>query len=632
MILGTAGHIDHGKTALVKALTGVDTDRLPEERRRGITIELGFAPLQLPGVGTVGVVDVPGHEGFVRTMLAGAWGVDLALLVIAADEGPMPQTREHLAILDLLGIRVGVIALTKADLVDADWLALVREDVAALTAGTALADATVVPVSAVTGEGLSELRAALGAAAHTVSDRASDDLFRLPVDRVFTMKGTGTVVTGTVWTGSLRPDDTVRILPSARVARVRSLQSHGAAVGMVTAGTRAAIGLSGVEVAEVLRGSTLVSDPSWEPTTVFRADVRTLPNADALGPRRRVRVHLGTREVGGRVVARGGLPSGASATPVRVVLDAPIVARGGDRFVLRSGSPPTTVGGGVVTDPLPGRGRVKLWPEANLSAEQRLARLTNESGLRGLPWSALPVRVGFRPAAAPASAAAIRDASEVIHGVLFSRAAEAQVADSLLARVDDHHARFPLDEGMPLQVVRAELGSASAHPALINETVRRLSKQKSIVVVRGVVKRAGWAPRLTTPQQASLDRIASVLQAAGREPPTINELAAAGVVDRGSGEDATLFRVLERMGVIRQVEQDRYYAVAAIEDLVRALRAGMAPGREYGPAELRNVLGVSRKFLIPLLEYCDRVGVTERRASGRVLRPVAPPLPEPGSA
>ncbi|NUQ20354.1 MAG: selenocysteine-specific translation elongation factor, partial [Gemmatimonadaceae bacterium] len=227
MILGTAGHIDHGKTTLVRALTGVDTDRLPEEKKRGITIELGFAPLELPGVGTLGVVDVPGHEAFVRTMLAGATGVDLALLVIAADEGVMPQTREHLAILSLLAVRGGVVALTKCDLVEDEWLALVTDDVRTAVEGSPLADAPIVPVSATTGAGLDALRDAIAAAARQMPARDPDDLFRMPIDRSFSVKGTGTVVTGTVWSGSLASDATVRILPSGRVARVRGVQSHG---------------------------------------------------------------------------------------------------------------------------------------------------------------------------------------------------------------------------------------------------------------------------------------------------------------------------------------------------------------------------------------------------------------------
>jgi selenocysteine-specific elongation factor len=252
VILGTAGHIDHGKTTLVKALTGVDTDRLPEEKRRGITIDLGFAPLELEGIGTVGIVDVPGHEAFVRTMVAGATGIDMALLVIAADEGVMPQTREHLAILDHLGVSRGVVALTKSDMVDGDWLELVRADAAAFLEGSRLAGARIVAVSATKGEGIAELRRALVAVAREVPARDTGDLFRLPIDRVFTVKGTGTVVTGTVWSGSLTDGATVRIMPWDHETRVRGLQTHGQSVTEIHAGDRAAVALAGVAVAGVV--------------------------------------------------------------------------------------------------------------------------------------------------------------------------------------------------------------------------------------------------------------------------------------------------------------------------------------------------------------------------------------------
>ncbi|MGZ8491751.1 MAG: selenocysteine-specific translation elongation factor, partial [Gemmatirosa sp.] len=306
MIVGTAGHIDHGKTALVRALTGVDTDRLPEEKRRGITIDLGFAPLALDGVGTAGVVDVPGHEAFVRTMLAGATGIDVALVVVAADEGVMPQTREHLAILDLLGVRSAVVALTKADLVDDEWLALVTEDVrAALPAP--LADAPIIPTSIVAPRGIVELQAALVDAVRALPGRRDDDLFRLPIDRAFSVRGTGTVVTGTVWSGALARDAQVRLLPSGRSVRVRLLQSHGREVDRVGPGARAAVALVGVEVGEVGRGTLLVTDDAWAAAGVWRADVALLGDApQPLGPRTAVRLHLGTSEVGARVVAASG--------------------------------------------------------------------------------------------------------------------------------------------------------------------------------------------------------------------------------------------------------------------------------------------------------------------------------------
>ncbi|MEO7510697.1 MAG: selenocysteine-specific translation elongation factor, partial [Gemmatimonadaceae bacterium] len=347
MIIGTAGHIDHGKTSLVRALTGVETDRLPEEKRRGITIELGFAPLALGDAGTVGIVDVPGHEAFIRTMLAGATGVDVGLLVIAADEGVMPQTREHLAILSLLGVSRGVVALTKRDAVDDDdWMALVHEDVRALLAGTPLEGCPVVETSVTTGDGVERLREALREQVHATPARAGDDLFRMPIDRAFSVRGTGTVVTGTVWSGSVDASTPLRLFPLDRPVRARGLQSHGAAQPAIAPGNRAAIALAGVDLDDVNRGAMLVQDAAWVASRYWRGEVALLPDVDrAIRPREWVRLHLGTSEVGARLVALGGTVNGSERRGVRIVLDAPLVARAGDRFVIRRASPLATIGG-----------------------------------------------------------------------------------------------------------------------------------------------------------------------------------------------------------------------------------------------------------------------------------------------
>ncbi|HEY6219310.1 MAG TPA: selenocysteine-specific translation elongation factor, partial [Gemmatimonadaceae bacterium] len=343
MILGTAGHIDHGKTTLVKALTGVDTDRLPEEKKRGITIVLGFAPLQLDGIGTIGVVDVPGHEAFVKTMVAGATGIDIGLLVIAADEGIMPQTREHVAILEHLGVTRAVIALTKSDLVDADWLELVKTEVAAFLCNSPLAKSPIVPVSATTGKGIDALRSELLAIARQVPKKETEDLFRLPIDRVFTVKGTGTVVTGTVWSGELKDGATIRVMPEARELRVRGLQNHNHAVSAIHAGDRAAIALVGVEVNELHRGSWIVTD-AWQTTRIARATVTISPEvAQALGPRTKLRFHVGTADVGVTISIPHSPVPGPSAF---LRFDQPVLLRAGDRFVLRRSSPLETVGGG----------------------------------------------------------------------------------------------------------------------------------------------------------------------------------------------------------------------------------------------------------------------------------------------
>jgi selenocysteine-specific elongation factor len=617
VILGTAGHIDHGKTALIKALTGVDTDRLPEERRRGITIELGFAPLPIEGVGVVGVVDVPGHEAFVRTMLAGATGIDLALVVVAADESVMPQTREHLAILSLLGVERGVVALTKADLVDADWLELVAEDVAAATAHTTLAGAEAIPVSALTGQGLDDLRAAIGRAAARVPSRDAADLFRLPVDRAFTVKGTGTVVTGTVWSGQLRRDDVVRVLPGAGTARVRGLQSHGAPVEVAGPGIRIAVNLAGVDVADVPRGSTLVTDATWGSVQLLRADVEILADAPIIKPRAKLRFHLGTRDVGARVVARGGSLGPGMQMPVRVALDEPITARGGDRFVLRTASPSATVGGGIVTDPLPAHRRSKPWPSAGEGPLGWINGMAREAGVRGIPLASLPVRVGLRPGQAERAVLALEKSGEVLKGTLYDRTAIAEASDRLLATIDAHHARAPLEEGLSLQSLRAALPTS---PELSDALLERLALAGAIAIDHGLVRRAGWVVRPSPSQQLALDHLAAAVKAGGREPPNVSELAASGGgVVNATDNVTTLLRLLERRGMVKQVEQDRFYSVEALAELTKALRDGMASGRDYSPSELRELLGVSRKYLIPLLEYYDRLGITERRAEGRVL-------------
>ncbi|MDB4871445.1 MAG: selB, partial [Gemmatimonadales bacterium] len=402
MIVGTAGHIDHGKTALVRALTGVDTDRLPEEKRRGITIDLGFAPLSLDGVGTVGVVDVPGHEDFVRSMLVGATGIDVGLLVIAADEGIMPQTREHLLILELLKIPRIVVALTKSDLVDAEWLALVRGEVEPLFAG-AIEPVTVVACSTRTGAGIGELRAALSTALRSVSPRAADDLFRLPVDRAFSIRGTGTVVTGTVWSGELRGDSTVRVLPSGKAARARRIEQHGAAADSARAGGRAAIAVAGLDVDDVPRGSVLVTDEAWQATSMFEALVGLAADlTDRISPRTELRVHAGTSEVGARISFAEAESQNDSPSLARITTDAPIVLRGGDRFVVRLPAPLRTIGGGVVVDPYARRRTMPvlsadLLETLPLEAITRFGFLLDTESTRGISIRDVPVRVGCAP-------------------------------------------------------------------------------------------------------------------------------------------------------------------------------------------------------------------------------------------
>ena len=611
MILGTAGHIDHGKTALVRALTGVDTDRLPEEKRRGITIDLGFAPLRLDDGTTVGVVDVPGHEAFVRTMLAGATGIDLALVVVAADEGVMPQTREHLAILGLLGVSSGVVALTKRDLVDPEWLSLVTDDVAALLAPTPLSDAPIVPVSVVTGDGLPALRAAIARAAASVPARSQADLFRLPIDRAFTVKGTGTVVTGTVWTGTLDSDATVRIFPGDRVARVRGLQAHGKSVDRVGPAVRAAVALAGVDLNDVERGAVLVAGAGWRETRTLRARVTLIDGADdGADARRTYRLHLATQSTDARVVsARGSRSQPGVPASVRIHLDRAIVARGGDRFVLRRPSPAETVGGGEVTDAFPQGTRPRIWSDEIDGLTDRLRAALAEAGAHGVAAGELPVRFGIAPD--EVAHAIATSGGTVVDGVVFAEGVENEVLEELSRSIRGYVKQHPLEPGAPLQDIRSRIASSGR---LIDRALERAVAEGDLEVAGALVRPRGWKPALTPADTEALVTIREALRTAGREPPSAPELS----TKLGSKVPA-LLRLLEREGAIVQVEADRYYAADVIDQLFDDLRGRMEPGRSYGPGELRELVGVSRKYLIPLLEYCDRRGVTRRTESGRQL-------------
>ncbi len=611
MILGTAGHIDHGKTALVRALTGVDTDRLPEEKRRGITIELGFAPLALEGVGTVGVVDVPGHEAFVRTMLAGAAGIDLALLVVAADEGVMPQTREHLAILGALGIRGGVVALTKSDLVDDEMRALAAEDVASLLVGSPLAHAPVIGVSARTGEGLDALRLALASAALSVPARNAGDLFRMPVDRVFTVKGTGTVATGTVWGGSVRRDETLQAFPGGALLRVRGVEVHGQAADAGGAGQRVAIALAGAERDELARGAVLVAAAdAWAPSDRMRADVALFADTDVvLTARTRVRLHLGTADVGARVVARGGPVRPGATVAVRLVLDQPLVARGGDRFVLRSASPVATIGGGVITDPLPPFRRVPPFASALASDAQRLRWMVAEESARGLEVAGLAMRLGIPASACQSAVGHLTSDITQVDDRLVEQSRLASAMSALLAAVDAAHAQRPLDRGVPLQPLRVRLGVG---PEVADWVVRAAVEQGAITMADGLVARAGWAPRFSAEDLVALPAIEAMLAAAGREAPTASEIA----VVAGPRTPA-LLRLLEREGRVVQVGEQRFLTTGAWREALLALRTRTVVDRTYAAGEFREIFGVSRKFSIPLIEGCDRVGVCARIGDGR---------------
>jgi selenocysteine-specific elongation factor len=607
VILGTAGHIDHGKTALVKALTGVDTDRLPEEKRRGITIDLGFAPLVLDGIGTVGIVDVPGHEAFVRTMLAGASGIDVALLVVAADEGVMPQTREHLQILSLLAIPTLVVALTKSDLVTDEWLALATDDVRALLADTQFASSEIIAVSSVRAAGLDELRDALARAMKkSESHNRASDVFRMPIDRAFTIKGTGTVVTGTVWSGTITRDMSVKIFPLGRQSRVRGVQHHSAPVKTAGPGERIALALSDIDVADVSRGSVVVASGAWLPTSRVEAEIEITDDEVHIGPRTRLRFHLGTSDIGARI-AGTETTSGESFVST-IVLEEPLLVRGGDRFVLRLPSPATTIGGGKIRDPYPRRRASRKKSDAS-AREDSFSKMIVEADVEGLPLDILPIRLGITPA----EAAEIWRRPGIIElkSRLYDQAVVDELQQTILHAITKHVETFPLDAGVQLQSLRS---MTEALPELIDLILDRLVKAEKVQIRQAVVIPAGWTARLSEREQRIAESILHEICTRKNEPRAVSELTST------FGETTpALLRYLERKGQLVKVSDDRYYAPEAVESMVGKLRSALEPQQVYSPAELREVLGVSRKYLIPFLEFCDASGVTDRTTEGRVL-------------
>jgi selenocysteine-specific elongation factor len=616
-VVGTAGHIDHGKTALVKALTGVDTDRWEEEKRRGITIDLGFAPLPLGNGLQASIVDVPGHEGFVKNMLAGATGIDVALLIVAADEGIMPQTEEHLAIVELLGVRRGIPVITKRDMVDDEWLALVQTEVSARLAKSRVVWEKPVAVSAVTGDGLDALRQALTAVSRQLTARPSEDLFRLPIDRVFAVAGAGTVVTGSTWTGSVSPGDHVQLLPLDRKARVRSIEVHSQAAERAIPGRRTALALVGVNKEELDRGAVAVTGSGWVATTSLDVSLEVLPQArKPLAVRSRIRVHLGTAEVLGRVAQTRGIGPGTTGL-ARLLLEKPIVARGGDRFVIRSFSPVTTIGGGVVLDPFPPkRPRVS---ERGLSAGQpageRLLRLVEESELRGVALADVPIRLGVVPREVADVIAAAGKGVLGVGELLVARRIVGAEIERLVGVVTEHHQSHPLDPGLSLQALRA---ASPAPPAVLDLLVEHGIKKQAFELAEGgaTVRRPGWKAALQGHVGDAGHQIANRLAEARWQLPTVAELEREF---EGAAVPALLAH-LAREGAVERVDQERYAVKQALEDFRRAVEATLQELGSATPAQFRDRLGLTRKYLIPLLEWADRRGITSRKGDTRVLR------------
>jgi len=628
VVVGTAGHIDHGKTSLVKALTGTDTDRLPEEKARGITIDLGFAFLEEPGGLTIEIVDVPGHERFVRNMLAGVGGIDLAMLVIAADEGVMPQTREHLAICSLLKIKAGLIALTKADLVEPDWLELVREDVAGAVRGTFLEGAPILPMSAKTGQGLDHLRAALRSLAASVPPRGTDQLPRLPIDRVFTVRGFGTVVTGTLTAGTLAADDRVEVYPRGVEAKIRGLQAHGHSVGSARAGQRTAINLQGLERAALARGDVVGLPGTLVPSTLVDGTLELLPDAPRpVKTRARVRFHVGTSEIMARALLldRAELAPGDTAF-ARFRLEAPLVARPGDRFVVRSYSPVVTIGGGTLLDVDPPRFKRKgpaLVDHLSLlqtgSPEVVLEEHIRHVGAGGVRLTTLAGRVPFGPERLRALLGGLQAAGRVIsfdrdwfiHPDSFAR-----LRGLALAELTTFHRASPLKPGMSREELRGRAGAADER--VFGFLLASLDAEGAVKTDRDKVRLAAHEVRLSPEQQRIVDLLEREFNRAEAAPPSAEEaLGRAGVT---GDEEHELFQVLVQSGKLVRVKDSLFFHAQALDAIQTKLVAMLRERKEIGPSDIKDLLGISRKYAIPLLEFFDQRRVTSRVGERRILR------------
>jgi len=650
VIIGTAGHIDHGKSALVLALTGTDPDRLKEEKARGITIDLGFAHWTTADF-AFSFVDVPGHERFVKNMLAGVGGIDAVVLVVAADESVMPQTREHFEICRLLGVPQGLIAITKADLADADTIELVTMEVRDLVAGSFLADAPIVALSARTGEGMEAFRQALAALGHRARRRAAGGAVRMPIDRAFSVKGFGTVVTGTLLSGRVQGDDELLILPGEQRVKIRGVQVHGEAADAAEAGQRVALNLGGVDLEEVGRGDSLVTPGTLEPTRMVDARLQVVPGARALRHGARVRFHQGTSEILGRValaaVLKGDRPGAETASPlapgaevpggghayIRVRLESPAVLSRGDRFILRAYSPPVTIAGGLVLDPHPSRGAIRTraarerferfdpgdagGPEA---VDRAVAAMVTERAAAGLPTAALISRAGLEPEATGAVVDRLARAGTAVQAgdVLVSPSVLDALARDVLQRLGDHHRAEPLSEGMPREEVR-ERGFARAGEGVFDFVLAGLQQAGR---VRGRERLALATHRVSlTPEEEQARQVTErTFRAAGLTPPDPRDVAQANGISGEVMDRVT--KLLVRQKILARLDTV-FFHQEALDGLKRDIsglgRAAPDAQARIDVATFKERYGVSRKYAIPLLEYLDRERVTRRVGDARVV-------------
>jgi selenocysteine-specific elongation factor len=629
VILGTAGHIDHGKTSLIKALTNIDTDRLKEEKARGITIELGFAHLRLPGGQLLGIVDVPGHERFVKHMVAGATGVDLVAMVIAADEGIMPQTREHLEICQLLDVKHGIVVLTKRDMVDDEWLTLVKEDVTQYLKGTFLSNAPIIEVSSLTGQGIDTLVKEIDRMVTEIPERNSGNFFRLPVDRVFTMKGFGTVVTGTTASGSISVGDEVTIYPQELHSRIRGIQVHNEDAESVSAGLRTAINIQGMEKAQIDRGNILAAKDTLKPTFMIDVELDLLVSSPRpLKNRAKARFHAGTAEIIATVILldRDVLNQGERCF-AQIRLDEPTTVLRGDRYIIRSYSPVRTIGGGFIINPLPlkkKRFSENVLADLNLlnsgdhiiQIEQfvRMGRFTGK-GAGELQFLANLARKKVDEALKVLSAQKKIIQYSREHGLFIHEEYLHEATEEFLATLSEYHQNNPLKTGILKEELRSRTTGAT-NQRLFNYIVTQQSGLGVIVIENEFLRLKEHRVTLANDQKEIRERIEQVYLKAKLQPPYFNDVNS----EFPGAKGADILGILIKEGLLIKVKEELYFHKQAIDDLKERLTVFLKKNNEINPTQFKDMTGTSRKYSIPLIEFFDHEQLTIRVGDNRILR------------
>ena len=608
IIIGTAGHVDHGKTSLIKALTGVDCDRLKEEKQRGLTIELGFTSLDLPSGERVGVVDVPGHVKFIKHMLSGASGIDLVMLVVAADEGVMPQTVEHMQICRLLGIERGIIVLTKIDMVDDDLLQLARSDVRDFVSNTFLEGAPMVPVSSTTGEGIEKLKEVIEEQIQSLDERRISGIPILPVDRVFTIKGFGTVITGTLKQGFFEEEQEVEVQPGGPKARVRNIQVYGKEVDKAFAGMRTAINLQGLATEDIARGQWIVPAGTFEPTRLLDAQVDLIgdPGKSA------IKIHIGTTEVMGEM----NLRSVDGIDVARIRLKEPVIASFHDKFIIRSISPSKTLGGGTVINPSPSR-RFSEEITRDLLSEERLkqvAGIIKDAGVRGISKRQLAAAFAESATSMDKAMAELLSSGKIIrfdpnNDLYVFEEYVGSLKSLMIEKIKEFHLSHPSSPGISREHLRSSL-KGSVDPKLFHKVLMDFMKKGEISEVGPDIRMKGFQPSLGDALGSIGEKVYERLFRSGFEPPRVSELAESLGISPKQMEEVLSF--LTRQGRLTKVKDDIYLNETLMAELKEKVRQFITEHQSMGPGDMKDIVGVSRKYAIPYLEYLDRIHFTVR--------------------